>query len=1384
MTGDGLRSGPNGAARALFLGLLLALPRPATAQSSEPIAAFWTTNATTETILPVGSTVYIGGSFTLVGPHSGSTARFDEAGTGAPEPGLPKVDGVVYSLAPDGAGGWYFGGLFTKVGGLPRTNAAHILADGRVGSWNPAPNFEVRALVPVGPVVYAAGFFTSIGGQVRNRIAALDATTGLATPWNPNANNSVLALAVSGGVVYAGGSFSNIGGQVRNRIAAVDAVTGAVTGWNPNASNTVNALAASNGLVYAGGIFTTIGGQARNRAAALSIASGLATSWNPQVNGGFQSVNTLAVAGNLVYLGGRFTLISGQPRNYLGAVDTATGLPTAWNPSPNDEVYALAVSAARVYVGGIFTTIAGQARPRLAAVERSDGSASPWNAATDNVTNALAVQGGRVYAGGAFRLAGGIVRNRVAALDTTTGLPTAWDPNVTPSFSNASVWSLGETGGVIYVGGDISAIGGQPRARLGAVDASTGAVTPWNPGASGASSVNVVQSLAVTPGIVYAGGRFDTIGGQPRNRIAALDISTGLATPWNPGAGSNIVNAVAAAGSSVYAGGDFSSLGGQVRVNVGEVDAATGLATGWAPGMTSYTVYAVVVTPGEVYLGGTFTSMGGQTRNTIAAVDRVSGLATAFDPGTNGAVEDVAVQGNLVFAAGNFLTFGGQSRTHMAAANRVTGVATSWAPVVQGGTKSVAADTKRVYGGGGFVRGSFAAFCLATPPGGLNAVPAGPNQIDLGWTANGSPSYRVLRARSAGGPYEDLGTTPLASFSDTTVQGGVTYYYAVRSIDECESDPSAEASAVTGGTCALAPDFEGAAWAEQTAAAACTLAVGWGSASSPCGGSVSYSVYRDVAPTFLPSAANRIASGLAATSFVDAGPLPPGVAQYYVVRAVSAFTGLEDDNEIHLSAVPAACAGGGPGTVRILAARATGGTVKLEWVNPSSGPYASTRIRYSTSSYPSGPNDGLPVTDQPGLLGGRDSFEHTGLANDVVHYYAAFVDQGGSYSVGRFVEARPFDSSTGPVRWAYSTGAAAMAPPGIGSSAIYALSNDYAVHSLLEGDAGGIWPAGYVPPTLGGVAQARPPVVPTPLVSPATEVLFAGAQDGRVYAVDVDSGASLWPTPPLLGDAIQGAVAGTFVSFGAAFDFLLVGTRNSSSGNVVYALDVASGLPVGPPFDNGGGASAIGQINGMGAVDYPASRFYVASRRRAGGSSNTLWALDISAGGLSLGWAIDLGDIDGSPVVRGGRIYVGTNAGVVYSVRASDGADLRSYATNDGSVKGFVFPDRTSNDLFLSTANQVFFLEDNGVAVVSRWPAVTLPGPSMPVFEAASRLLFVGGSDGRLYQIDVAAAPVVSSVQLGDGLARVGSPTLNRIEPAVYVGSEAGIIYRVTAPIP
>lgn len=73
----------------------------------------------------------------------------------------------------------------------------------------------------------------------------------------------------------------------------------------------------------------------------------------------------------------------------------------------------------------------------------------------------------------------------------------------------------------------------------------------------------------------------------------------------------------------------------------------------------------------------------------------------------------------------------------------------------------------------------------------------------------------------------------------------------------------------------------------------------------------------------------------------------------------------------------------------------------------------------------------------------------------------------------------------------------------------------------------------------------------------------------------------------------------------------------------------------------------------------------------------------------------------------------------------------------------------------------------------------------MVLYNTGLDQLFVGSSDGRLYQIDVSGvSPTTTSVPLGDGSAAVGAPSLDVANNLLYVGTDAGIIYAVAPPIP
>jgi hypothetical protein len=336
---------------------------------------------------------------------------------------------------------------------------------------------------------------------------------------------------------------------------------------------------------------------------------------------------------------------------------------------------------------------------------------------------------------------------------------------------------------------------------------------------------------------------------------------------------------------------------------------------------------------------------------------------------------------------------------------------------------------------------------------------------------------------------------------------------------------------------------------------------------------------------------------------------------------------------------------------------------------------------------------------------------------------------------------------------------------------------------------------------LGGAVQGRSPVVPIP-VGGSNPVVFLGAQDGNVYAIDASVGGAATPPwllgPTSIGGVVQAAPAGIFTAFGGAFDYLLVGTRDAAADNTFVAINPGDGSAI-QAFDNGGGpGDGIGIINGAATVDYATSLVYFTSRAKAGGSANTLWCLQLGAvpGVFSLVRARgDIGDIDSSPVLRGGRIYVGGTAGggTLYSIDAAtcDPALDRAFVHGDGQVKGFVFPSRSSptGDVYFATDSRVWVVQDDGSTLAPKYAGgVSLGGgatPSVALNMPGSGFVYVGGSDGKLYQIDVSgASAVLKSVTLGDGSALVGGPSLDRGFNLVHVGTAAGIFYAVQVPLP
>jgi uncharacterized delta-60 repeat protein len=326
--------------------------------------------------------ILIGGDFRTLSPNGGMPvarnciARLNPDGT-LDTAFNPNANGfAVWSIALQADGRMLVGGDFEAIGGQTRNNIARLDATtGLADSFNPDANDDVWAITvqPDGKIL-AGGYFERIGGQTRRIIARLDPTSGLPDSFNPNAFGSgVYAITLqTDGRILVGGPFLTMGGQTRHYIARLDATTGLADSFNPDATNWVQSIVVqTDGKILVSGLFTgenSIGGQARNRIARLDPITGLADSFNPDANGWVYSI--AVQPDSQILAGGYFTSIGGQTRNHIARLDATTGAADSFNPNANSPqpqlttVHSVAVQPdGQILAGGYFDTLAPDGGP-------------------------------------------------------------------------------------------------------------------------------------------------------------------------------------------------------------------------------------------------------------------------------------------------------------------------------------------------------------------------------------------------------------------------------------------------------------------------------------------------------------------------------------------------------------------------------------------------------------------------------------------------------------------------------------------------------------------------------------------------------------------------------------------------------------------------------------------------------------------------------------------------------------------------------------------------------------------------------------------------------------------------------------------------------------
>ncbi|MDP2775774.1 MAG: hypothetical protein Q8O61_19625 [Nocardioides sp.] len=553
--------------------------------------------------------VYVRGSFSRIGPFTGSGMPLDPA-TGA-RVVAPAIDGQISVSVADGSGGWYVAGDFESIAGHRYRGLAHLGADGIADpAFAPKVGGLVSALAIDGDTLYVGGLFDEVNGASRTNLAAVSTETGALTPFLSSRPARVTELLHADSRLYVGDE---------SGLVAVDPTTGAPdAGFTAPVSGPVRALAAAGSHLYVGG---------RGLVDLDTDTGELQPSFRPTTTqfGKLDGrVHALLVVGEQLYAGGDFRRLGGLPGPLVALSPQDGTADPAFTPAiggvghgaSDRGVFDLATLGDDLWVGGLFTSAGGSPAQNLAAVDPLTGARHTKSLASlDGQVNTVEASAGGLYVGGQFFMAGWVPARGMAALDGDSLLPLTGFRG-----QRVSPWgSMVDGKRAIFVAktnfhgydksGDRGA--GRPsffspsRSKVRAVDPTTGAVIKR----LGIDKVQNLTGITTLGDRYYVAQRLDNDVRFPRNRVTAYSQKTGRVV-----------------------GGFLLPLRGYIT----ELSSADG----------------------HLLFAGSFRRVRANGQRAHLALLKVrprsGGVRQGFDPQTNGPIYDISRQGREIYVAGIF----------------------------------------------------------------------------------------------------------------------------------------------------------------------------------------------------------------------------------------------------------------------------------------------------------------------------------------------------------------------------------------------------------------------------------------------------------------------------------------------------------------------------------------------------------------------------------------------------------------------------------------------------------------------------------------------------------------------------------------------------------
>jgi hypothetical protein len=215
-----------------------------------------------------------------------------------------------------------------------------------------ANNAPVLQLYVHDSILYAAGWFDSIGGVAASKIAKYNGNYWSAIDTTKWLNGAINCVTVFNNELYIGGNMISKDGTM-SRLARWDGTKWLPLGEGVKGSiEQVSCFEVFNNELYVGGYFKPPSGPA------YGIAKWNGNNWS-DVGGGvwYPFIRCLKVFNNALYAGGDFTMAGGIPINYLAKWDGNNWCGFGISATETININVIEVFKGDLYIGGKITTL-------------------------------------------------------------------------------------------------------------------------------------------------------------------------------------------------------------------------------------------------------------------------------------------------------------------------------------------------------------------------------------------------------------------------------------------------------------------------------------------------------------------------------------------------------------------------------------------------------------------------------------------------------------------------------------------------------------------------------------------------------------------------------------------------------------------------------------------------------------------------------------------------------------------------------------------------------------------------------------------------------------------------------------------------------------------